>query len=236
MGLCRFIGWLKNFISDRNHATENMIGSYMAATLVRRAPSDVKAALLSRWTRAGIVSKANKTFLQSAQQILGRSRKRAGMHEVHIVLAHYNSKPHTAPNHGLRLWFDNVERGLVIRELNSRGCLRKNGQRIVPQTYVSYYEGTTLRIGLFLAVFVGSRPSAPFVPGCAVCLVRRFRSSRIRKSDNFRDGGMLIASATGTASVEDYVCSTRLKHLYVRALWNTPNEENLFALVRMNML
>ena len=48
-----------------------------------RAHSDLKSAILARWTEANIQS-ANRSFLQSADQILVRSRGRAGMHEVQL--------------------------------------------------------------------------------------------------------------------------------------------------------
>ena len=137
-----FIGWLKNFISDRNRSTQNLIDSYIAATLVRRAPAAIKAKLLARWAQLQIAS-ANTTFLQSAEQILGRSRGRAGMHEVHMpTLARYNSRRIEQPALELQRWFSSVQEGLDIRELTrgSRGGIRKNGHRIVPGCHVSYYE------------------------------------------------------------------------------------------------
>ena len=231
-----YIGWLKNFITDRNHATQNLIDSYVAATLVRRAPPAIKTSLLARWTQVEIAS-ANRTFLQSADQILGRSRGRAGMHEVHMpTLARHNARLVEQPSSAVRQWFATVERGLEIRVFNSRGCIRKNGHRVVPGNHVSYYEGTALRIGVLLSTYVGSHPSAPLDPICAVCVVRRYRSSQIRRSDNFRDGGMLILSLTGVGGQLDCVCSTLLQHLYVRAIWECPGEEELFALVRMEAL
>jgi hypothetical protein len=44
----RFIGWLKNFITNRNESTANMVDSYTAVTLLRRAPTFVRAALQAR--------------------------------------------------------------------------------------------------------------------------------------------------------------------------------------------
>ena len=233
-----FIGWLKNFITDRNRSTQNLIDSYIAATMhmVRRAPAPIKAKLLARWAQLQIAS-ANTTFLQSAEQILGRSRGRAGMHEVHMpTLARYNSRRIEQPALELQRWFSSVQEGLDIRELTrgSRGGIRKNGHRIVPGCHVSYYEGTTLRIGVLSTVYVGSRPSAPEDPVCAVCVFRRFRS--VRKYVNFRDCGMLIVSLLGARGELDYVCSTRMQHLYLRAIWEDPDEEDLFALVRMEAL
>ena len=103
-----FIGWLKNFITDRNQATQNLIDSYTAVTLVRRAPAELRTSLLSRWTAARIVG-SGRSFLLTAKQILDRSRGRAGLHEVQIpLLAPFNSRLHKHPAPLLQQWFDNV--------------------------------------------------------------------------------------------------------------------------------
>ena len=231
-----FIGWLKNFITDRNQATQNLIDSYTAVTLVRRAPTELRTSLLSRWTAARIVG-SGRSFLLTAKQILNRSRGRAGLHEVQIpLLASFNSRLHKHPAPLLQQWFDNVEQDLSIRQLNSRGTIRKNGYRIPPQTYVSYYQGHTLCLGMVVAVYVGSRPSAPFVAGCAVCTVRQIPACRLRCPANFTTGEMFIVSSSGGSSTLEYVCSTTLLHQYVRCIWDDPEEENLFAMVRMEAL
>ena len=229
-----YIGWLKNFIKDRNNATQNLVDCYTAATLVRRAPSNVKATLLARWTENNIES-ANKTFLQSAEQILGRSRGRAGMHEVQIApLARFNSRRVEQPDKALHQWFHNVECDLQISVLTTRGCIRKNGKRIVPGKIVSYNQetGAALHIGVLTSIYVGSRHSAPLDPVYAMCAIRRYRSSRIRQSDKTKSG-MMIVSLAGERGELEYVCSTLLQHLYLRVI---SSEENSFALVRMEQL
>jgi hypothetical protein len=212
-----------------------MVDSYVAATLVRRAPSDLKDSLLDTWAETNIQS-ANKSFLQSAEKILGRSRGRAGMHEVQLkALARYNSRRIDEPGDAVQQWFDNVERGLMIYTL-TKGSIRKNGHRVVSGMHVSYKlnEGSALRIGTLASIYVGARPSAPFAPCYAVCVVRRYLSSRLRQSDHFRQSGMLILSMAGDQrGVMDYVCSTLLLHLYLRVIWS---EEGSLALVRMEEL
>ena len=163
-------------------------------------------------------------------------RATSDVYRLLATLARYNSRRIEQPALELQRWFSSVQEGLDIRELTrgSRGGIRKNGHRIVPGCHVSYYEGTTLRIGVLSTVYVGSRPSAPEDPVCAVCVFRRFRS--VRKYVNFRDCGMLIVSLLGARGELDYVCSTRMQHLYLRAIWEDPDEEDLFALVRMEAL
>ena len=73
----RFIGWLKNFISDRNCATKNLIDSYTAVTLARRTPSVLRSSLNSRWQELER-KPSTKSFLHDADEILGREH-RAGL-------------------------------------------------------------------------------------------------------------------------------------------------------------
>ena len=159
------------------------------------------------------------------------------MHDVQLkALARHNSRRIDEPVDAVQQWFDDVERGLVIYALTSRGNIRKNGHRVVPGMHVSYKlnEGSALRIGTLVSIYVGARPSAPLAPCYAVCLVRRYLSSRLRQSDHFRQSGMLILSLAGDQrGVMDYVCSTLLLHLYQRVIWS---EEGSFALVRMEEL
>ena len=167
------------------------------------------------------------------------------MHEVQLkALARWNSRRIDEPVDAVQEWFNDVERGLVIYVLTSKGCIRKNGHRIVPGVHVSYKlnERSALRIGTVAAIYVGARPSAPLAPCYALCQVRRFLSSRLRQSDHFCQSGMWILSLAGDQrGVIEYVCSTLLLHQYLRLIRSGPcpgseDSENSLALVRMEQL
>ena len=63
-----------------------------------------------------------------------------------VKLATHNCSRVHDPSVALRLWFDLIEPGLLIHELNSRATIRKNGYPVVKRSYVSYYDSGQLRI------------------------------------------------------------------------------------------
>ena len=191
---------------------------------------------MARWEEEDSVqSSSNRSFLKSVEQVLGRSRGRAGLHKVHIVLAPFNSRIHPSPIPALRAFFDQVEPGLLIRELNSRGSMRKNGYRIAQHSHVSYRVGDADCIGKVVSIYVGSRPAAPYEAGCAVCVVRRVAPPAAIRVKHAAGCGMLIVSKTRQGPL-DYVCSTHLLHRYAFVHWPNDDDDSLAALVRMEEL
>ena len=179
-----------------------MIDSYTAATLVRSAPGAVRDTLSSRWEEMETLpNSATKSFLKTVSQIMGRSRGRAGLHLVKFSLAPYNTRSHPDPNPTLKAFFDNVERGLLILELNARGSMRKNGLRIPRASFVSYNEGGLLCVGKVLNIFVGSRRAAPYAPGCSVCVIRRSQPANSNVKHAV-DCGMRIVRAHGAGPLD----------------------------------
>ena len=229
--LHRFIGWLKNFITDRNNATQNLIDSYVAATFIRRVPQRIRTNIMERNLANG--NAPAKTFIMTIAHILRRSDDRAGLHTVHIALKQHNCKKVNDPAPDIRRWFDEVEPGLIVHQINRRGCMRKNGCRIPPGSYVSHYIGGNLHIGILWDVYTGSRanpdPAAPYTPGCVVCTVRDITSGRLELH-----GARLIIVLDDSQQASDFqlICSTQLTGLYVRAFWDDNEEhEHAFALV-----
>ena len=228
----RFIGWLKNFITDRNNATQNLIDSYTAATLVRRAPLDIRAALHAHWLSTNRPS-SSKSFLHTAERILKRSKGRAGLHEVAVKLATYNCRRVREPSVALRLWFDSIEPGLLIHELNKRATVRKNGYPVKERSHVSYYCNGELCIGQVISIFVGSRISAPFIVGAAVCVVRKLDASRLTPVESSGRANVYTVDLFGPASSLELVCCKRLRHKYFRTVWDVTPDQH-FALVRFD--
>jgi hypothetical protein len=216
----RFIGWLKNFITDRNNATQNLIDSYVAATFIRRVPQRIRTTIMDRYGVNG--NAPAKTFIMTIAKILRRSDDRAGLHTVHIALKPHNCKRVDDPTREIRNWFDQVEHGLVIHQVNGRGCMRKNGCRIPPGSYVSHNIGDVLHIGIIWEVYTGSRacpdPAAStsaYTPGCVVCAVRDITSER-----RVLHGAQLIVVQDNQQAADFLlICSTQLTGLYVRTFW-----------------
>lgn len=214
-----------------------MIDSYAAATLVRSAPLTVRESLCSRWGDMGsIPAGSNRSFLQTASQVGGRSRGRAGLHLVKFTLARYNTRVYNGNDPSVRAFFDNVEHDLLILELNTRGSMRKNGYLIKRFSFVSYMENGLLCVGKVLNVYAGSRRAAPYDPGCSLCVLRRNppANSTVIMRDAV-DCGMRIVRKASFGPL-DYVCSTRLLHRYIQVYWPLPTDDGLVALVRMEEL
>ena len=215
-----------------------MIDSYTAATLVRSAPAKVRDAIYCRWEEMETTTSSTKSFLQTVSQVLGRSRGRAGLHLVQFSLGPHNTRSHPDPNPTLKAFFNSVERGLLIRELTAKGSMRKNGFRIPRASFVSYNEGGLLCIGKIISIYVGSRHAAPYEPGCSVCVIRRSppENSNVKHAV---DCGMRIVQTAETrlrTGPLDYVCSTRLLHLYAQIYWPLSDNDGHVALVRMEKL
>ena len=203
--LLRYIGWLKNFISDRNAATENLVTSYSATTLVRGAPTDVRTSLLSRWVDMKRKS-TTKSFLPNAEDILGRETGRAGLHQISFTIANHNTRRLYELNDDLRMWYDDVEPDLHVYQLNARAVFRKNGFRITPQTYVSYVDGTNgnrVSIGIVVSITVGCRAAYPRVAGCAVCAIRVLHEARIEKLGE--SANVIVVNNSGPPSALELV-------------------------------
>jgi hypothetical protein len=174
--------------------------------------------------------------LHTAERILGRGKGRAGLHEVSVKLATYNCRRVYEPSVAQKIWFDSIEPGLLVHELNLRATIRKNGYPIVKQSYVSYYDRGELCFGLVISIFVGSRVNAPFIVGCAVCAVRKLDASRITMVDSGGLANVFTVNTAGPASSLELVCCKRLKHRYFRTVWDQnpehQNPEQCFALVQ----
>ena len=154
-----------------------------------------------------------------------------------VYIVYYDmgiARIHPRPIPALGVFFDQVEPGLLIRELNSRGSMRKNGYRIAQHSHVSYRVGDADCIGKVVSIYVGSRPAAPYEAGCAVCVVRRAPPAAIRVK-HAAGCGMLIVSKTRKGPL-DYVCSTHLLHRYACVHWPNDDDDSLAALVRMEEL
>ena len=148
-----------------------------------------------------------------------------------MKLATHNCSRVHDPSVALRLWFDLIEPGLLIHELNSRATIRKNGYPVVKRSYVSYYDSGELCFGLVISIFVGSRINAPFIVGCAVCVVRKLDASRLTVVQSGGLANVFTVDTVGPASSLELVCCKRLKHRYFRTVWDeTP--EQCFALVQ----
>jgi hypothetical protein len=135
------------------------------------------------------------------------------------------------PTREIRNWFDEVERGLVIHQVNGRGCMRKNGCRIPSGSYVSHYIGDVLHIGIMCEVYTGSRPrvcphpttAATYTPCCALCIIRDITSER-----RVLHGAQLIVVQDNRQAADlQLICSTQLTELYVRAIWKGDELERL---------
>ncbi len=231
--LCRFIGWLKNFITDRNSATENLVDSYTSATLVRRAPHDVRTALEYRWSTIERAHTTTRSFLVTADTVLKRSRERGGQHLVQINLAPHNCRLVRFPHRDTRLWFEIIEPGLLVYELNGRTKLRKNGVAVTEKSYVSYDNGAGVQIGVITSILVGCRVAMPYDAGCALCNLRSVPASRVHNVNNQVGayGNLLVVDKHGEDYSSELVCCTKLKHRYVRALWDADMDDR-FALLR----
>ena len=148
-----------------------------------------------------------------------------------VKLATYNCRRVREPSVALRLWFDSIEPDLLIHELNLRATIRKNGYPVKPRSHVSYYDSGELCIGLVISIFVGSRISAPFIVGCAVCAVRKLDASRLTLVESSGRANVYTVDHVGPASSLELVCCKRLRHKYFRTVWDeTPDQH--FALVR----
>jgi len=187
-----------------------------------------------------------KTFIMTIANILRKSNDRAGLHTVHIALKQHNCKRVDDPTREIRNWFDEVERGLVIHQVNGRGCMRKNGCRIPSGSYVSHYIGDVLHIGIMCEVYTGSRPrvcphpttAATYTPCCALCIVRDITSER-----RVLHGAQLIVVQDNRQAADlQLICSTQLTELYVRAIWKGDelerlrDQEHAYALVLAHRL
>ena len=51
----RMLGWLKGFVHDRYHASENLVNSYSRITFIRRADSETRARLADLYAGTGMV-------------------------------------------------------------------------------------------------------------------------------------------------------------------------------------
>ena len=222
----RFIGWLKNFISDRNCATQNLIDSYTAVTLARRAPSALRSSLNSRWQELER-KPSTKSFLHDADEILGREH-RAGLYRVYLKLAPHNCTQLHQPSELLQGWFDSVEHGLLIYELNERASFRKNGSRVSRNSIVSYSDrNRNWHVGIVVSIFAGCRPSAPYVVGCSVCSLQTIHPSRIHFSHGEIGAlaSLVLVDNVGPPSTYTFACSTTLRHKYVKVLDDTAPEQ-----------
>jgi hypothetical protein len=86
----RFLGWLKGFIHDRNHSTENLVRGYGRVTVIRRAPSRIRTAIVQRYASNQLVL-PKSSFLALPDNRMQR-RSRAGRHEVQVRLSRRNHK------------------------------------------------------------------------------------------------------------------------------------------------
>ena len=101
--LLRFLGWLKGFIHDRNHSTENLVRGYARVTVIRRAPISTTAAVLQRYHSSSL-SLPKGSFLRPPEERLER-RSRSGRHEVQVRLSRRNHKHVSSIQHDEgRLW------------------------------------------------------------------------------------------------------------------------------------
>ena len=227
----RFIGWLKNFISDRNNATNNLIDSYVAVTFTRRAPSDLRAVILTRWNESVLRTPA-RSFLLSVSEIMARSRGMTGLRNVVVNLAPHNTRQHNDPSPELQALFNVVEPHLTIR-IMGRAALRKNGRRIVTDAYISYFRDGAERIGVVSQVFVGVHVLAPYEHVASVCSMREVHASRVSVIKS-RDSGrrLLVVTKVGTVVL---VNTESLRWLYHRAIWDL-DVDDYFALVRFERL
>ena len=231
----RFIGWLKNFISDRNHATENLVDRYIAVTFTRRAPSDLRACLLARWDESGLKTPA-RSFLFSTAAILARSRGMSGQRIVTVKLTSSSSRQHIHPKPELRDWFDAVSPHLQIRVL-ARGCVRKNGRRIVHGEYVAYNKNGSEHVGVVHQVFIGVQASEPYVHIASVCEVLEIPAARITVVKSRDSRRRLLMVAKSTRGEHHVLVDTRdLRWMYHRAASWDVNKQDCFALVRFERL
>ena len=86
----RFLGWLKGFIHDRNHSTENLVRGYGRVTVIRREPSRIRTAIVQRYASNQLVL-PKSSFLALPDNRMQR-RSRAGRHEVQVRLSRRNHK------------------------------------------------------------------------------------------------------------------------------------------------
>lgn len=152
------------------------------------------------------------------------------MHLVQVNLGKHNCRRIREPRREVRDWFDAVEPGLLVYELNMRVRLRKNGVKVEPKSFVAYDDD--YRVGVVNSVLVGCRVTEPYNVGCAVCSVRTLAPSRLELVDSQMGGNcnMLVVDNIGDTTLE-LVCCTKLRYRYVKGLWDT-DPESKFALVR----
>ena len=175
----------------------------------------------------------NRSFLITASTILQSSRERGGQHLVQIKLATHNCRLVRLPHRDTRRWFDAIEPGLLVYELNGRTKLRKNGVAVVEQSYASYDIGAGIRIGVITSIYVGCRVTMPYNAGCALCCFRSIPVSRLHNVNNQvgANGNLYVVDKHGEGYTNELVCCTKLKHRYVRALWDADMDDS-FALLR----
>ena len=196
---------------------------------MRRAPQDVRSALHDRWESTNRPS-STKSFLHTTEHILGRGKGRAGLHQLTVKLATFNSTRVQSPSEAQRRWFNSIEPALLIHELNQRASLRKNGYPVKQGYYVSYYDGGELCVGVVVSIFVGSRATDPFIVGCAVCTILKLRASRLQNTGHAK---LYRVNSIGPASTSELVCCTKLKHRYFKTLWDE-DPDQYFALVQFD--
>ena len=61
----RMLGWLKGFVHDRHHATENLVNSYSRITFIRRASSAQRARVRDMYAASGMVL-PSRSFVATA--------------------------------------------------------------------------------------------------------------------------------------------------------------------------
>lgn len=88
--LRRFLGWLKGFIHDRNHSTENLVRGYGRVTVLRRAPTESRTLTRLRY-KTKEFSHAASSFLVPVEDRLDR-RTRSGQHEQNVRLSRRNHR------------------------------------------------------------------------------------------------------------------------------------------------
>ena len=232
----RFIGWLKNFITDRNNATDNLIDSYLAVTFTRQAPNDLRSCLLARWDAAGRASPV-RSFLLGVSAVLRRSRGISGLSEVVVKMTPFTSRVCNESSPQLRAWFDAVSRSLQIR-IMTRACIRKNGHRIVKDAYLSYKRNGLTYVGIVNQVFIGVRQSDPHEHACSVCEVRAIAAARVAIVKTRYSGKRLLKVAKSLRAEPYVLVDTRdLLWLYYRAVWDWDDDrQGFFALVRFEQL
>ena len=129
----RFLGWLKGFVHDRAHSTENIVRCYGRVTVIRRAPTDTREALLQRYETSGLSFPAT-SFLMSVGDRMDKRGSRAGKHEVSVTLSRRNHKRVPTPETKepllwrlLRQEFPNKFRSVRIIHFRSTTGLSVNG-------------------------------------------------------------------------------------------------------------